>query len=481
MPAAQPRNRRGDAILAGALVLLLAAAAFGEHLLRDKLPWFRNPEAPNAYLADGRLGELLKSMNRIEVTTSARQPVGDVPADGVALTLRDQGRRGRLAFRAADPAGPPSLRMAPAAIVHSHPVVVSISHDSGGPPLVAAAAFGTHGPTAENPATVTLFRDGRPLWSQGCGLRLHGNRWADGYPLEWRVVFRLPYGLNRAPLSALFPGEQGAFKRFTLLDPSRALDMHLGYQLYRAAGVEAPPSLPVRLVLNGRDHGPMLLVLGADAAAARELLGTEDVEVFDQDAPAAERAQLPADLLALERLAYDQTTPLDPADVLARLDGAALARWALVTSIWRPLRPWEGRFHRPLGRTDVPWRWMVWNPMAGALDPPHEGDLPWQAILASSEFKCVLFARLMEEMPEFPALVANAWTPVLVDGLDVLALRAMTRQWAADWTAAGLPIGEPRADAINTVLQARRRLIVEWIARMSPAEPGGGGESEITP
>lgn len=126
-----------------------------------------------------------------------------------------------------------------------------------------------YGPAWERDATVTFFDQGRPRFSSGAGLRVHGgsSRLAPR-PQSFRLVFRRRYGAAGIPGRLLFGKRHDHLVprlvvhndlRMTSAGMAWHLVNPLAYDIAEAAGGIVAATRPVRFFLNGRLQGVYVL------------------------------------------------------------------------------------------------------------------------------------------------------------------------------------------------------------------------------
>ena len=206
----------------------------------------------------------------------------------------------------------------------------------------------------ERPASLSYFEGGRLLFASGVGVRMHGGTSAPR--LGFRLYFRRRYGAREFAPRILFGPETLPLQRLVVHhDVRRDFDgtvWHfvnpLAYDIAKAMGAIVPATKPVRLFVNGRYYGPLVLTERFDDRFFAAHWGDE-VE-FSQT--------------ALEELWrwVSRTRPLTMETVAQKVDLESLTRWFLAVTFCAT----RDAYQEPgplLNRTRSQggWFWVTWD------------------------------------------------------------------------------------------------------------------------
>lgn len=273
------------------------------------------------------------------------------------------------------------------------------------------------GPDWERPAWVSFFEDGRLVHSAPAGVRIHGgssrlvNR-----PQGFRLYFRRQYGARELPGAIAF-GDAHAhpLRRLVLHNDARhrgdgnrwQFANPLGYDIARRAGALAPPTRPVRFLLNGEFQGVYVLTEHLDAR-----------DYFEAH-PGRRMRDAPAEIEALFHQVR-QLSPLTMATAGQLVDLHSLTRWFIATVFCGTGDAYQepGLFRDP-SREAAQWFWVNWDMDASFRRVDHDS---FASLLSRTgerrarhnyDVRPYLMTTLLDRDWEYRAYFMRVWTDVM--------------------------------------------------------------------
>ena len=273
------------------------------------------------------------------------------------------------------------------------------------------------GPDWERPAWVSFFEDGRLVHSAPAGARIHGGSSRElARPQSFRLYFRRKYGAREMPGAVAFgPDHRHPLRRLVLHNDARhrsdgnrwQFANPLAYDIARRAGALAPPTRPVRFLLNGEFQGVYVL---AEHLHARD---------YFEAHPGRRMRDSLDEINAL----YRQVRVLSPVNMRTAgrlVDLDSLTRWfiAVVFCATGDAYQEPGLF-RDTSRSDAQWFWVNWD-MDGSF---RHADLDSFSTLLSrtgarrarrpNDARPYLITTLLDQDPEYRAYFMRVWTDVM--------------------------------------------------------------------
>ena len=274
------------------------------------------------------------------------------------------------------------------------------------------------GPDWERPAWVSFFEDGQLVHSAPAGLRIHGgssrlvNR-----PQGFRLYFRRKYGARELPGFVAFrdPDHAHPLRRLVLHNDARhrgdgnrwQFANPLGYDIARRAGALAPPTRPVRFLLNGEFQGVYVLTEHLDAR-----------DYFE----AHPGRRMRADPDEIEALFHEvrQLSPVTMATAGQLVDLPSLTRWFISVAFCATGDAYQepGIFRDP-ARPSAQWFWVNWDMDAAFRRVDHDS---FASLLSRTgerrsrnnyDFRPYLMTTLLDHDPEYRAYFLRIWTEVM--------------------------------------------------------------------
>jgi hypothetical protein len=274
------------------------------------------------------------------------------------------------------------------------------------------------GPDWERPAWVSFFEDGQLVHSAPAGIRIHGgssrivNR-----PQGFRLYFRRKYGVRELPGAIAFRDVHHAhpLRRLVLHNDARhrgdgnrwQFANPLGYDIARRAGALAPPTRPVRFLLNGEFQGVYVL--------------TEHLDPRDYfEAHPGRRMR--ADPDEIEALFHEvrQLSPVTMATAGRLVDLPSLTRWFISVAFCATGDAYQepGVFRDP-SRPSAQWFWVNWDMDAAFRRVDHDS---FASLLSRTgerrsrhnyDVRPYLMTTLLDQDPEYRAYFMRVWTDVM--------------------------------------------------------------------
>lgn len=274
------------------------------------------------------------------------------------------------------------------------------------------------GPDWERPAWVSFFEDGQLVHSAPAGLRIHGgSSRLVKRPQGFRLYFRRKYGARELPGAIAFrdPHHAHPLRRLVLHNDARhrgdgnrwQFANPLGYDIARRAGALAPPTRPVRFLLNGEFQGVYVLTEHLDAR-----------DYFEAH-PGRRMRDAPAEIEAL----YHQVrrmSPLTMATAGQLVDLHSLTRWFIATVFCATGDAYQepGLFRDPT-REVAQWFWVNWDMDASFRLADHDS---FAALLSRTgerrarhnyDIRPYLLTTLLDHDAEYRAYFMRIWTEVM--------------------------------------------------------------------
>jgi hypothetical protein len=274
------------------------------------------------------------------------------------------------------------------------------------------------GPDWERPAWVSFFEDGQLVHSAPAGLRIHGgSSRVVNRPQGFRLYFRRKYGARELPGAIAFRDVHHAhpLRRLVLHNDARhrgdgtrwQFANPLGYDIARRAGALAPPTRPVRFLLNGEFQGVYVL--------------TEHLDARDYfEAHPGRRMRVATDEIEALFHQIRQRSPLTMATAGQVVDLHSLTRWFIATVFCGTGDAYQepGLFRDP-SRATAQWFWVTWDMDASFRRVDHDSF----ALLLSRtgerrarykyDVRPSLMTTLLDRDPEYRAYFMRAWTEVM--------------------------------------------------------------------
>lgn len=256
-------------------------------------------------------------------------------------------------------------------------------------------------------ACVTLFVDGRPALESTAGVCIHGDTSRRRWRKSLRVLFTPRFGANGA-VDTVIPGASG--KTFVLHSDWRRQRFvnPIGYELLRRAGVEAPRTRPVRVLINGAQQPGIYFAteyVDEDYFTARNGQRIRAwFQTRDDEEPKSYRVMCAA------------IRTHSPSRVLMlgdQVDVSNAHAWLSAIMLLAPFDSVQGRAYRVTDRD--PWRWVAYD--------VDWGLGPWPEIAAQSR------SRATNVIEYLTAQTKDARSQLLVKSLEAPSqLRAMLLQ-----------------------------------------------------
>ena len=273
------------------------------------------------------------------------------------------------------------------------------------------------GPDWERPAWVSFFEDGQVVHSAPAGIRIHGgssrlvNR-----PQGFRLYFRRKYGARELPGAIAFrDGHAHPLRRLVLHNDARhradgnrwQFANPLGYDIARRAGALAPPTRPVRFLLNGEFQGVYVLT---------EHLDARDYFEAHPGRPMRDSSQ------EIEAL-FHQVRALSPVTMATAgqlVDLHSLTRWFIAVVFCGAGDAYQepGLFRDP-AREASQWFWVSWDMDASFRRVDHDS---FPLLLSRTgeprarhdyDIRPYLMTTLLDHDPEYRAYFMRVWTDVM--------------------------------------------------------------------
>jgi hypothetical protein len=269
----------------------------------------------------------------------------------------------------------------------------------------------------ERPAWVSFFEQGRLVHSAPAGARIHGGSSRElDRPQSFRLYFRRKYGARELPGAIAF-GENHThpLRRLVLHNDARhrsdgnrwQFANPLAYDIARQAGALAPPTRPVRFLLNGEFQGVYVL--------------TEHLHARDYfEAHPGHRMRDSLDEINALFQQIRVMSPVDMATAGQLVDLDSLTRWfiAVVFSATGDAYQEPGLFRDP-AREAAQWFWVNWD-MDGSFR--HADQDSFSALLSRTgarrarrpnDARPYLITTLLDRDPEYRAHFMRVWTDVM--------------------------------------------------------------------
>ena len=269
----------------------------------------------------------------------------------------------------------------------------------------------------ERPGWVSFFENGQVVHSAPAGVRIHGGSSREQKrPQGFRLYFRREYGARELPGAVAFGAAHAHPLRRLVLhndyrDRSDRLRWQfmnpLAYDIARAIGALAPPTRPVRFVLNGEFQGVYVL--------------TEHLHPRDYfEAHPGYRMRATHDEINALWPQVRAIRPLRMQTVAPLVDVDNLTRWfiAVVFCATGDAYQEPGVFRDPT-RTTGQWFWVNWD-MDGSFRDPAQDSFP--ALLSRTgqrrarrpnDPRPYILTTLLDQDPEYRAYFMRTWTEAM--------------------------------------------------------------------
>lgn len=273
----------------------------------------------------------------------------------------------------------------------------------------------------ERPAALALYRDGRPVFADGVGVRLHGGRSRlPGHAHSYRIYLRDEYGPSDFSPAWIGGASGRRLSRFVIRAdwPDRyPFAGLLAYDVAERLGCTVPRTQPAALVLNGQFQTNVYhLSEHVGRAAWADRLGHKDFWMFIYKGQSEEAAEKAYGELT-RRIVWE---PLDPEGLEQEVDLDNLCAYVLAVAYAGVTDGFQGAAIKNL-RNDPPrWAWINWDldhafwDVYGASAPrPAWTQESWELVCKRKcdrnyaywrrygDVRALLFSRLMNEVPAF--------------------------------------------------------------------------------
>lgn len=382
--------------------------------LRNRL---QTQQVPSALLDSGILGSLLQRADYVDEVpndSTLYAPTLDNDEEPDPLIFRRKSRIGDALYEAhTKPESTfPDSSLALDDLDVGNWAVVSVAVD----PDLLAQQLKDYTGKAEERAEVSFYRAGTLEERLRVGLRLHGgNSRRPGRPHSYRLHLRERYGDSALPSGFVFGGD---------LDPIRTLILRrilnlrfcssLGYDIFRALGVDAPKTESVLFYLNGERQGIIAMTEHLSPKQLPSRIGHDNFLVFRRRGSSTKAGEIARDKLLMWALESEYHMTAKMASQYVDLD--QFSRYILGIAFCHT-HDWEqGAALLDLTSPGNTWRWMPWD-----LDRSfrsQQGQAAFDLILSSSTEKresvpAILFRSLIECDPSYRASFSQLATECL--------------------------------------------------------------------
>lgn len=317
----------------------------------------------------------------------------------------------------------------------------------------------------EDRAEVSFYRAGILEKRLRVGLRLHGGHSRlPGRPHSFRLHLRERYGDSALPTGLFFGGDIDPIHTLIL---RRVMNMRfsssLGYDIFRALGVEAPKTEPAIFFLNGERLGVVALTEHLSPKQLPSRLGHENFLVFRRRGSATKKGEVARNKLLMWALDNEQHMTAALASRYVDLD--QLSRYILGIAFCNA-HDWEqGAALLDLSDPRATWRWMPWD-----LDRcfrSHKGQAAFDRVLSDSAEKresipAILFRGLIACDEPFRASFSLLATECLNHRLTPAFLKERATHYANLPTEVGLPA---EVDGFSVFFERQRLAIMQALSQ----------------
>lgn len=269
----------------------------------------------------------------------------------------------------------------------------------------------------ERPAWVSFFEDGRLVLSAPAGARIHGGSSRElKLPQGFRLYFRRKYGARELPGAVVFgDGHPHPLRRVVLHNDARhrgdgnrwQFMNPLAYDIARRVGSMAPPTRPVRFLLNGEFQGVYVLT---------EHLHPRD---YFEAHPGRRMRESPDEINTLYRQVR-ALSPLDMRSVGRLVDLDSLTRWFIAVVFCATGDAYqEPGIFRDTSRESAQWFWVNWD-MDGSFRHADLDSFP--ALLSRTgarrarrpnDPRPYILTTLLDRDAEYRAYFMRTWTDAM--------------------------------------------------------------------